>query len=123
MGYEHVVVNMYTVPCSMALGSGVSWGLFWGWSIAPSTLGNMVGASLLVAFPMWVTHGHEYRQKQREAKQIDDKLTGSSSSDGLMNAEEAIPPTYPDGSFVDEAPEALYSGNNAAPNTPDVRHY
>eukprot|EP00667_Euglena_gracilis_P022989 EG_transcript_25812 len=50
MGYEHVVVNMYTVPCSMALGSGVSWGLFWGWSIAPSTLGNMVGASLLVAF-------------------------------------------------------------------------
>eukprot|EP00668_Euglena_longa_P020357 GGOE01025320.1.p1 GENE.GGOE01025320.1~~GGOE01025320.1.p1 ORF type:complete len:349 (-),score=47.00 GGOE01025320.1:391-1338(-) len=129
LGYEHVVVNMYTTPMSMCLGSGISQGLFWGWSIAPSTLGNLVGAILLVATPMWVTHGHEYRQRQREAKQAD-KLTKSSSSDALMDIETASPTTnYPEGSFEEQAPEgALYdqiTTNNsiALPNTPNAQHY
>eukprot|EP00668_Euglena_longa_P007710 GGOE01009246.1.p1 GENE.GGOE01009246.1~~GGOE01009246.1.p1 ORF type:complete len:343 (-),score=43.16 GGOE01009246.1:474-1415(-) len=127
LGYEHVVVNMYTTPMSMCLGSGISQGLFWGWSIAPSTLGNLTGAILLVATPMWITHGHEFRQKQREAKQLDDKLEKSSSSASLMDVEAASPTTnFPESSF-ELAPEgALYdriARDNAVPNTPDVQHY
>eukprot|EP00668_Euglena_longa_P005008 GGOE01005879.1.p1 GENE.GGOE01005879.1~~GGOE01005879.1.p1 ORF type:complete len:344 (-),score=44.79 GGOE01005879.1:243-1181(-) len=126
MGYEHVVVNMYTVPCSMLLGSGVSWGLWWGWSLAPSTLGNMTGAMLLVSVPMWITQGHEYRQKQRDAKRVEDKLTGSDDSEGIE--EGGISNNHLDGSFGEQAPEGpLYSEvppqTSSVPNTPVVYHY
>eukprot|EP00668_Euglena_longa_P036639 GGOE01047089.1.p1 GENE.GGOE01047089.1~~GGOE01047089.1.p1 ORF type:complete len:339 (-),score=50.98 GGOE01047089.1:432-1361(-) len=123
LGYEHVVVNMYTTPMSMCLGSGISQGLFWGWSIAPSTLGNLFGAIVLVALPMWVTQGHEYRQKAREEKQVDnDKLSESSESEELMDIEAASPAGNT--SLVEQAPHGYqYPGNNAVPNTPEIHHY
>eukprot|EP00668_Euglena_longa_P020355 GGOE01025318.1.p1 GENE.GGOE01025318.1~~GGOE01025318.1.p1 ORF type:complete len:332 (-),score=50.60 GGOE01025318.1:456-1391(-) len=125
MGYEHVVVNMYTTPMSMCLGSGISQGLFWGWSIAPSTLGNLFGAIVLVALPMWVTQGHEYRQKAREEKQVDnDKLSRSSSSEE-MDVETASPAG--NNSLVEQAPQGhlydQYPVNSAVPNTPEIHHY
>eukprot|EP00667_Euglena_gracilis_P006522 EG_transcript_6588 len=129
LGYEHVVINMYTVSCSMALGSGVSQWQFWGWSLAPSCLGNFTGA-LLAAVPMWITQGHEYRAKQRDAKRAEGKL-GDEESNGLMQSEvevEVEMPTHINaGSFAQEDPEELMNnhsfGGPRVRTTPNVTHY
>eukprot|EP00667_Euglena_gracilis_P012177 EG_transcript_12483 len=124
LGYEHVVINMYAVSCSMTLGSGVSQGQWWGWSLAPSTLGNLVGA-WLVAFPMWITQGHEYRAKQREQnKPEEDKLTGNSGSD----VEVAVAADGRDDPFggdedLEEGLCEQSSNDDAVPNTPIACHY
>lgn len=48
MGFEHCIANMYLLPLSMALGSGISVGDFIVKNLIPSTLGNFVGGSLFV---------------------------------------------------------------------------
>eukprot|EP00667_Euglena_gracilis_P028948 EG_transcript_37598 len=127
LGYEHVVINMYAVPCSMALGSGVSQWQFWGWSLAPSTLGNFTGA-LLAAIPMWITQGHEYRAKQRDAKQAEDKELADEESDGLMQPEIEMPSHIHPGSFAEEDPEELlgnhsFGGPRVRTTPNNVAHY
>ncbi len=47
-GFEHSVANMYFVPMGIMLGAGVTWLKFIVWNLAPVTLGNIVGGSVLV---------------------------------------------------------------------------
>eukprot|EP00667_Euglena_gracilis_P015602 EG_transcript_16238 len=58
-GFEHVVVNMFILPCSMLLGSGLTLQELFLWNILPVTLGNILGAIALVAVPLWTTWSHE----------------------------------------------------------------
>ncbi|KAL4440622.1 hypothetical protein ABPG75_003623 [Micractinium tetrahymenae] len=48
MGFEHCIANMFLIPLSMCLGSGISVGTFIGKNLVPSTLGNFIGGSLFV---------------------------------------------------------------------------
>lgn len=73
LGYEHVVVNMFVIPMAMALGANVTWGNWWLWNLLPATLGNGFAAMVMVALPMWVTWGHDYRKEQKLAAAIDEK--------------------------------------------------
>lgn len=63
---------------------------------------------------MWITQGHEYRAKQREAKQADEKLAGNSGSD----IEEVAPPNdFHGDSFGEDEPEEIL-----CPSKDSVKH-
>lgn len=48
IGFEHSVANMFYIPTGMLYGADVSvWSMVWN-NLIPSTLGNMVGGTLLV---------------------------------------------------------------------------
>jgi hypothetical protein len=116
LGYEHVVVNMFVIPCSMALGSGVTWGQWWGWNLVPATLGNMIGAMVMVAVPMWVTWGHDYRKKQ--------KLEAKLEATDLVTSPETPYLGYGDSIMEVEPEEPLFvaypaANENVTQNTPD----
>eukprot|EP00667_Euglena_gracilis_P013768 EG_transcript_14223 len=81
LGFEHVVINMYAGSMAMVLGGGISWGQWFGYSLAPSFCGNFVGA-MLIAFPMWITMGHQYRGKERASQE--EKLAANCSMDDDM---------------------------------------
>ncbi|PRW05792.1 cytosolic phosphoglucose isomerase isoform A [Chlorella sorokiniana] len=62
MGFEHCVANMYLIPLSMALGSGISVGTFITKNLIPATLGNIVGGAGFVGIAYALsfgTPGHE----------------------------------------------------------------
>lgn len=65
LGVQHAPANMgYFSIGLIDGGSEVGWGEAIWWSIAPASLGNMVGGALLVALLFWFTYG---RPRQRQA--------------------------------------------------------
>lgn len=61
-GFEHAVVNMFVIPEGMLLGAKVTVSDWWIYNQLPVTLGNIVGALLLTAVPLYFTYG---RQKEK----------------------------------------------------------
>ena len=49
MGFEHCIANMYMIPLSMRLGSGITVGEFVVHNLIPSTIGNLLGGAFFVA--------------------------------------------------------------------------
>ncbi|PRY69935.1 formate/nitrite transporter [Glaciihabitans tibetensis] len=56
LGLEHAVVNMFAIPAGMMLGADVSFGQWWGWNQGPVLLGNLLGAMLFTALPIYFSH-------------------------------------------------------------------
>ncbi|PSC67641.1 formate nitrite transporter [Micractinium conductrix] len=48
MGFEHCIANMYLIPLSMCLGSGISVGTFITKNLIPASLGNLIGGVVFV---------------------------------------------------------------------------
>ena len=56
LGLEHAVVNMFVIPAGMLLGADISFGDWWGWNTGPVLIGNLMGAVLFTALPMYFSH-------------------------------------------------------------------
>lgn len=58
MGFEHSVVNMFVIPAGILFGHGetVTVADWWQWNQITVTLGNIVGALVLVGMVMYYTH-------------------------------------------------------------------
>ncbi|HMM49045.1 MAG TPA: formate/nitrite transporter family protein [Miltoncostaeaceae bacterium] len=56
MGFEHSVVNMFLIPAGIMFGNDIGWGDWLVWNQITVTVGNAVGAFLLVALVMRVTY-------------------------------------------------------------------
>ncbi len=56
-GFEHCIVNMFVIPTGMMLGADISMGQWWLWNEIPATIGNALGAIILVAATLHYTHG------------------------------------------------------------------
>ncbi len=48
LNFEHVPANMFLVPCGIMYGADVTWSDFITKNLIPVTLGNWIGAVLLV---------------------------------------------------------------------------
>jgi formate transporter len=59
-GFEHLVVNLFVIPCGMMLGANVSFADWWLWNQIPVTLGNIVGGLVFTGLALYVT------QRRRE---------------------------------------------------------
>lgn len=57
VGFEHSVANMALVPIGILYGADVTFGEFVVRNLVPVTLGNMIGAWLLVALVLWYAYG------------------------------------------------------------------
>ncbi|MBO9620363.1 MAG: formate/nitrite transporter family protein [Niabella sp.] len=67
-GFEHAVVNMFVIPEGMLLGAKVSIGDWWIYNQLPVTLGNIVGALLFTALPLYFTY-HRQKEKAHPARE------------------------------------------------------
>lgn len=56
-GFEHCIVNMFVIPTAMMLGADITMGEWWFWNEIPVTIGNALGAIVLVAATLQFTHG------------------------------------------------------------------
>jgi formate/nitrite transporter FocA (FNT family) len=56
LGLEHAVVNMFVIPAGMMLGADISFSDWWGWNQGPVLLGNLLGAVLFTALPLYFSH-------------------------------------------------------------------
>lgn len=56
LGLEHAVVNMFVIPAGIMLGADITIGQWWGWNQAPVLLGNLLGAFLFTALPLYFSH-------------------------------------------------------------------
>lgn len=56
LGLEHAVVNMFVIPAGMMLGADITLAQWWGWNQAPVLLGNLLGALLFTALPLYFSH-------------------------------------------------------------------
>lgn len=63
MGYEHSVVNMFVIPSGILFGDSVTIGDWWVWNQVVVTLGNIVGALVLVAMVLYFAHGAKNAKK------------------------------------------------------------
>jgi formate transporter len=59
--FQHSPANMGFFSLAAGVGVGPGWGLAIGWSILPAALGNLLGGTLLVVFPIWLTFGSKHR--------------------------------------------------------------
>lgn len=60
LGLQHAPANMGYFSIGLIRGDvGVSWGDAIAWNLAPAILGNVLGASILVALLFWYTFGHD----------------------------------------------------------------
>ncbi|KNC49532.1 uncharacterized protein AMSG_11888 [Thecamonas trahens ATCC 50062] len=58
LGAAHSPANMGYFALSLINGnSPITWGEAWAWNIAPAVLGNALGGTLLLAFPIFISHG------------------------------------------------------------------
>ena len=48
LGFEHCVANMFFIPCAMMYGANISVMEFTFQNLLPVTLGNLVGAQLIM---------------------------------------------------------------------------
>jgi formate/nitrite transporter len=56
LGFEHSVVNMFLIPAGILFGDTITIADWWQWNQVIVTLGNIVGAVVLVAMVMYYTH-------------------------------------------------------------------
>jgi formate/nitrite transporter len=61
LGLEHSVVNMFVIPAGILFSDSITIGDWWTWNEVTVTIGNMVGALVLVAMVMYHTHGSKER--------------------------------------------------------------
>ena len=63
LGHQHSIANFFLVPVGMMYGdTGFGVGRFVWKFVIPVTIGNLVGATVFEAVPMWVVYGrHEPR--------------------------------------------------------------
>lgn len=59
MGYEHSIANMFFLPTAWMYGANVSWMDIIVNNLIPSTLGNIVGGSLLTGGLYWVVYDRD----------------------------------------------------------------
>jgi formate transporter len=59
--FQHSPANMGFFSLAAGVGVGPGWGLAIGWSIIPAALGNLLGGTLLVVFPIWLAIGSKHR--------------------------------------------------------------
>lgn len=57
LGLEHCVVNMFVIPTSILLGSGVSFSDWWLWNQIPVTFGNIIGGAVFTGMLLQCTWG------------------------------------------------------------------
>ena len=57
IGFEHCVANMSLIPIGLLYGADVTFGEFLVKNLIPVTIGNLIGAALLVALLEWYLHG------------------------------------------------------------------
>jgi hypothetical protein len=57
MGFEHCIANMFMIPLSMKLGSGISVHTFIVRNLIPVTIGNIIGGGFFVATFYAVAYG------------------------------------------------------------------
>lgn len=60
MGLEHSVVNMFPLPAGILFGGDLTVADWWAWNQIVVTLGNAVGAFVIVALVMHATHGRRH---------------------------------------------------------------
>ena len=72
LGLEHAVVNMFVIPAGMLLGADISFGEWWGWNTGPVLIGNLLGAVLFTALPLYYSH----RIKVNRAAALHDDADG-----------------------------------------------
>lgn len=65
-GFEHSIANMFFIPMGMLLGADVSVNDFINNNLIPSTLGNVVGGSIMVAFVYWAVYRHLLYEKEKD---------------------------------------------------------
>ena len=88
VGFEHSVANMALVPIGILYGADVTFGEFVVRNLIPVTLGNMIGAWLLVALVQWYAYGIDRTPPSKPA----DASSSSSSvaSTAATTAEAAV---------------------------------
>ena len=55
-GFEHSIVNMFVIPAGIMLGAKISVSEWWMLNEIPATLGNIAGAILFTALPLYVLY-------------------------------------------------------------------
>jgi formate/nitrite transporter len=56
LGFEHAIVNMFVIPAGMMLGAPISIGQWLLWNQIPVLVGNLLGAILFTALPVYFSH-------------------------------------------------------------------
>ncbi|HEV7951741.1 MAG TPA: formate/nitrite transporter family protein [Glaciihabitans sp.] len=56
LGLEHAVVNMFVIPAGIMLGADITIAQWWGWNQAPVLVGNLLGAVVFTALPLYFSH-------------------------------------------------------------------
>jgi len=56
LGLEHAIVNMFAIPAGMMLGAPISIGEWLVWNQIPVLVGNLLGAILFTALPVYFSH-------------------------------------------------------------------
>jgi formate transporter len=56
LGLEHAIVNMFVIPAGMMLGAPISIGQWLLWNQVPVLVGNLLGAILFTALPVYFSH-------------------------------------------------------------------
>ncbi|MDJ0322246.1 formate/nitrite transporter family protein [Cryobacterium sp. PH31-AA6] len=56
LGFEHAIVNMFAIPAGMMLGAPISIGQWLVWNQVPVLVGNLLGAILFTALPVYFSH-------------------------------------------------------------------
>jgi len=67
LGLEHAIVNMFVIPAGMMLGSPISIGEWLVWNQLPVLVGNLLGAVLFTALPVYFSH----RTRVNRAAEVD----------------------------------------------------
>lgn len=87
VGFEHSVANMALVPIGILYGADVTFGEFVVRNLVPVTLGNMIGAWLLVALVQWYAYGID---RTASSKPADASSSSSVTSTAAAEAAEAV---------------------------------
>ncbi len=68
LGLEHAIVNMFAIPAGMMLGAPISIGEWLVWNQIPVLIGNLAGAILFTALPVYFSH----RTKVNRAAEVEE---------------------------------------------------
>ena len=68
LGLEHAIVNMFAIPAGIMLGADITIGQWWVWNQAPVLLGNLLGAILFTALPIYFSHRTRVNRAQASAE-------------------------------------------------------
>ena len=106
LGLEHAVVNMFVIPAGMMLGADISFGQWWGWNQGPVLIGNLLGALLFTALPLYFSH----RTRVNRANQ----LASVHASDAAETTRPAVPDAHAEAAATPLA-EVLSDGEATEP--------